>query len=75
MNATNTNFCICETGWSNDLCDQCVPYWECPNKDESTACIKPNECLCPDGTEDPKGLCQCPNGFERDAEGLCNKKE
>ena len=58
MNGTNTNFCICETGWKNDLCDQCVPYWECPNTDESTACKKPNECLCPRGVEDPKDLCQ-----------------
>ena len=50
------NFCICETGWQSAGCDSCIPYWQCPNQEEG-ACNLPNECICPDGTEDPKILC------------------
>ena len=26
-------------------CDQCRPYWNCPNQ-EDNACNEPNECIC-----------------------------
>merc|ERR1719431_835434 len=45
------NFCVCENGWKSDACNQCVPYWNCPNQGND-ACVKPNECICPDGVDD-----------------------
>ncbi len=45
------------SGWKGEACDQCVPYWDCPNK-AADACNLPNECFCAPGTEDPEGLCQ-----------------
>ena len=56
INEEEGNFCICETGWTNPGCDQCKPYWECPNQ-EADACLLPNECHCPNDEIDPKGLC------------------
>ena len=54
------NCCICETGWSCESCDKCVPYWDCPETVEE-ACVNPNECLCTTpNLNDPKGLCQNP---------------
>ena len=51
------NYCICETGWSGAGCDQCVPYWDCPEKG-ALSCTHPNECICTTpGISDPKGLC------------------
>ena len=26
------NHCICESGWEQEDCDTCRPYWECPNQ-------------------------------------------
>ena len=26
------NFCICQLGWCEKTCNQCIPYWECPNQ-------------------------------------------
>ena len=45
------NICQCETGWKNESCSQCVPYWSCPNQ-ENNACKKPNECICYDGSDE-----------------------
>ena len=54
------NCCICETGWSGEACDRCVPYWDCPELVEE-ACVNPNECICTTpNLNDPKGLCQHP---------------
>ena len=41
------NFCICSTGWKGAACDQCMPYWGCP---EDGTCNNPNECICSDAT-------------------------
>ena len=41
------NFCICSTGWKEAACDQCMPYWGCP---EDGTCNNPNECICSDAT-------------------------
>ena len=46
------NFCICETGWKNDTCSQCVPYWNCPNQ-SNDACVEPNECICSGDSQGP----------------------
>ena len=46
------NFCICETGWKNDTCSQCVPYWNCPNQ-SNDACVEPNECICSGDSKGP----------------------
>merc|ERR1711862_962978 len=43
------NQCICETGWKSKACDECVPYWNCPNQGKD-ACNLPNECLCHNGS-------------------------
>ena len=54
------NFCICETGWSGEACDRCVPYWDCPETVEES-CVNPNECICTTpNLNDPKELCQNP---------------
>ena len=58
----NPNFCLCHTGWQGDSCDECCPYWECPETNHTIACIVPNECRC--STEvadnDKTGLCNHP---------------
>ena len=54
------NCCICETGWSGEACDRCVPYWDCPETVEES-CVNPNECICTTpNLNDPKELCQNP---------------
>jgi len=58
INGTD-NFCLCEMGWKSEACNSCVPYWQCPNQ-EKNACLLPNECHCPEDTQDPKGLCAPP---------------
>ena len=50
------NICMCQNGWQGKSCDQCIPYWECPNQQED-ACVLPSQCICNDNTVDPKGLC------------------
>ena len=47
--------CLCDKGWKGSACNECVPYWECPNQ-SIDACNLPNECHC-DGSNDSKGLC------------------
>ena len=37
--------CICKTGWSGADCNQCIPYWACPEKGPEN-CNLPNECIC-----------------------------
>ena len=39
-----------------EKCDQCVPYWDCPNKNvvdsndlNGLACMDPNQCWCKQG--------------------------
>ena len=57
VEADPDNCCICETGWQGEKCDQCVPYWDCPERGNS-ACVRPNECICnTPSINDPKGLC------------------
>ena len=29
------NFCLCNTGWKGETCDDCCPYWNCPEKNET----------------------------------------
>ena len=31
-NLLTGNFCICQLGWCEKTCNQCIPYWECPNQ-------------------------------------------
>merc|ERR1711962_354520 len=50
------NICVCEEGWEGQSCNQCIPYWECPNKGKNS-CRSPGECHCPEGTKDEKNLC------------------
>ena len=37
--------CICHTGWSGSDCNQCIPYWACPEQGPNS-CIEPNDCIC-----------------------------
>ena len=37
--------CICQTGWSGPDCNQCIPYWNCPEKGPEN-CNAPNDCIC-----------------------------
>ena len=55
MNGTR-NGCACEAGWQGEKCDQCVPYWNCPNQNvdnfdspDGLSCILPNQCWCKAG--------------------------
>ena len=56
------NFCLCNTGWQGDSCDDCCPYWNCPETNGTIACLLPNECRCSDTTKasDTTGLCDLP---------------
>ena len=53
---TFQNQCICQPGWKGERCDECRPYWICPNQDKD-ACHEPNECFCHGTIIDPLGLC------------------
>ncbi len=48
--------CICNSGWRDEACDKCSPYWNCPNQ-KFDACDHPNECFCHGNENDPELLC------------------
>ncbi len=48
--------CICNSGWRDEACDKCSPYWNCPNQ-KYDACDHPNECFCHGNENDPELLC------------------
>merc|ERR1711962_271325 len=51
-------YCMSESGWEQEACDVCRPYWECPNQG-ADSCNMPNECLCSEeiAATDVRGLC------------------
>ena len=55
-NNDGNSFCICEEGWKGESCENCVPYWNCPNQ-KADACLIPNECRCDSDQKDTLDLC------------------